>query len=231
MPCISNTVICFDLDDTLYKEIDFLKSGYQKVAEMVNKRFHINAQDIYCSLLSWYKRGENPFVCLNEFYGIDIPLRDYLDIYRNHHPSISLSNDTKEALTLLKNSCAMLCIITDGREITQKQKVDALGLTKWINIENILINEDVRLFKPNNWSFERTMINCFKQCKNTNLSFCYIGDNPSKDFFAPNKLGWKTICLIDDGRNVHKQDFGLPKEFLPQCKVTDISEVFNLFLE
>jgi len=29
---IKDTVVVFDLDDTLYKEIDFLKSAYKEVA-------------------------------------------------------------------------------------------------------------------------------------------------------------------------------------------------------
>ena len=37
--------------------------------------------------------------------------------------------------------------------------------------------------------------------------FIYVGDNPDKDFIAPKTLGWETICLKDDGSNIHKQDF------------------------
>lgn len=37
--------------------------------------------------------------------------------------------------------------------------------------------------------------------------FMYVGDNPKKDFIAPNALGWETVCLLDDGRNIHKQEF------------------------
>lgn len=35
----STTTLVFDLDDTLYKEIDFLKSAYQQIAQ------HLNASD------------------------------------------------------------------------------------------------------------------------------------------------------------------------------------------
>lgn len=36
--------------------------------------------------------------------------------------------------------------------------------------------------------------------------FTYVGDNLKKDFIAPNALGWLTVCLKDDGRNIHKQE-------------------------
>ena len=78
---MSKQVVCFDLDDTLYKEIDFLKSGYRKVAELVEKRFHHDAHEVYAQLLLWYYRGENAFVKLNEVYGINNnPISDYLNV-------------------------------------------------------------------------------------------------------------------------------------------------------
>ena len=64
MPCMLKKVVVVDLDDTLYKEIDLLKSGYRKVAEMVEKRFHYDAREVYDKLYSWYKHGENPFALL-----------------------------------------------------------------------------------------------------------------------------------------------------------------------
>lgn len=126
-------VVCFDLDDTLYKEIDFLKSGYRKISEMVEKRYGFNSWEIYDRLLYWYSRRENAFVNLNEAYGISNPISDYLNVYRYHHPNIALSKETTDTLDALKHRGITLAIITDGREITQRQKIEALGLTKWIS--------------------------------------------------------------------------------------------------
>ena len=36
--------------------------------------------------------------------------------------------------------------------------------------------------------------------------FTYVGDNLKKDFIASNTLGWLTVCLKDDGRNIHRQE-------------------------
>ena len=36
--------------------------------------------------------------------------------------------------------------------------------------------------------------------------YIYVGDNPEKDFLAPNSMGWMTIGLADDGRNMHPQN-------------------------
>ena len=123
MPYMCKKIVVFDLDDTLYKEIDFLKSGYKKVSELVEKRNGLNSQLIFDHLLSWYYKGENAFERMNEEYGLDNPIKEYLDIYRYHHPSIMLSEKTKYTLNALKSKGVTLGVISDGREISQKQKL------------------------------------------------------------------------------------------------------------
>ena len=63
-----------------------------------------------------------------------------------------------------------------------------------------------------------------------NKKFYYIGDNTAKDFFWPNKLGWTTICIADDGRNKHKQNFGLQNDYLPDIIVDNIYDILE-FIE
>ena len=220
-------VVCFDLDDTLYREIDFLKSGYRKVAELVAKQYGCDARAIYNQLLKWYYYGENAFACLNEEYGFGNPINEYLDIYRYHHPTITLSKETRVTLSKLKEVDVVLGIITDGREITQKQKVEALGLDQWISMEMVVINEDKKYFKPNHWSYDRMMLKCYEKYPDSDFAFYYVGDNIEKDFKAPNQLGWTSICLLDNGENIHKQNFNLPNDFLPKYKIKNIIELLD----
>lgn len=218
-------VVVFDLDDTLYKEIDFLMSGYREVARLIEKRYGINFEVVYNQLMFWFRHGDNPFVKLNETYGIDNPIEDYLNIYRFHNPAISMSKDTMDTLDKLKSDGMILGIITDGRVITQNNKIESLGLTKWFNKEHIFINEDSSHFKPNHWSFDRMMLSCYGRYHDVDFSFCYIGDNTQKDFLAPNQMGWTTICLLDDGRNIHPQSFDLQKEYLPERTIRSLKEL------
>ncbi|WP_368336625.1 hypothetical protein [Parabacteroides merdae] len=71
-------------------------------------------------------------------------------------------------------------------------------------------------------------ISYFFQDKYADAEFVYIGDNLRKDFITPNKLGWKTICLLDDGRNIHRQDFSCPEEYLPNVKIHTLKELLSL---
>lgn len=222
MPSMCKKVVCFDLDDTLYKEIDFLKSGYHKVSELVEKRFHYDAQDVYKHLYSWYLNGENPFACLNESYKLDNPISDYLNIYRFHQPSIQLSDGVEDTLNELKHRGVILGLITDGRTISQKNKIASLGLDRWFEKKNIIISEEFGSEKSDERNF-RYFVD-----QNPGATFYYVGDNPKKDFIVPNQLHWNTIMLKDDGRNVHKQCF-VSEGCSPEYTILDIRGLLDYF--
>lgn len=201
-------IVCFDLDDTLCKEIDYLKSAFNEIAEYAaihcegcSDSVKILAIKAYNRILGAYRDGYNAFDELNGFLGIELPLSDYLCIYRNHKPKITLSKDVANTLDALKRDNVRLGLITDGRSMQQRNKIEALGLDRWIGNEDIVISEEFGSEKPSLTNYEYFM-NRYPEC----VDFSYVGDNPQKDFIAPNALGWMTICLQDNGQNVHKQD-------------------------
>ena len=219
-------VICFDLDDTLYKEIDYLKSAFQDIAQYAashcggcSDSVKILAIKAYNRMLEAYQEGLNAFDELNRFLGLELPISDYLYIYRNHKPTINLSKDVTNTLDALKRDRIQLGLITDGRSVQQRNKIDALGLKCWIENDDIIISEEFGSEKPALANFEYFMKR-YPGCSD----FTYVGDNPDKDFIAPNTLGWETICLRDDGRNIHKQDFSaMSNEAMPNKMVMNIS--------
>lgn len=218
--------VVFDLDDTLTKEIDFLKSGYRAVARLVEKRFGLDAKMVYWQMYEWYKAGANAFEKLNETYGLDNPIGDYLNVYRFHQPDIVLSDEVRETLNTLKERGVEMGIVSDGRQETQMNKVKALGLTEWIDESCIIINSRKEDFKPNPIGYDKLMLAMFEKSGESALDFTYVGDNLKKDFICPNAKGWNTICLKDDGRNIHKQDFEtVPKEALSQKVISSLREL------
>ena len=201
-------VICFDLDDTLYKEIDYLKSAYREIAEYAagqctgcSDSVNILAIKAYNRMLDAYREGLNAFEELNLFLGLELPISDYLYIYRHHKPKIALPEDAVRTLDALKAEGVRIGLITDGRSVQQRNKIEALGLGKWIEKEDIVISEEFGSEKPNVANYEYFMRR-YPEC----YDFIYVGDNLKKDFIAPNALGWMTICLKDDGRNIHRQE-------------------------
>ena len=221
-------VICFDLNDTLYKEIDYLKSAFQDIAQYAaahcegcSDSVKILAIKAYNRMLEAYQEGLNAFDELNRFLGLELPISDYLYIYRNHKPTINLSKDVTNTLDALQRDRIQLGLITDGRSVQQRNKIDALGLKCWIENDDIIISEEFGSEKPALANYEYFMKR-YPGCS----EFLYVGDNPDKDFIAPNILGWETICLRDDGRNIHKQDFSVvSNEAMPNKMVMNISMI------
>ena len=120
----------------------------------------------------------------------------------------------------LKHRGITLGLITDGRSISQRNKIKALGLDRWFDNENIIISEETQSEKIEEPNFRHFVK------KYRGAEFTYVGDNPKKDFIVPNRLGWKTVMLKDDGRNIHKQE-AVPAENLPQITITGIDELLD----
>ena len=123
-------VVVFDLDDTLYKEIDFLKSAYREISDFLCKAYSVGG--VFEKMLHDYEEGKNAFQEVIDPYQLPIKLEDLLGMYRNHFPDISMDVDTKEVLDILKRNCIGLGIITDGRQKSQMNKIKALGLDDYI---------------------------------------------------------------------------------------------------
>ena len=212
----NNTHIVFDLDDTLYKEIDFVKSAYVYINSYINSRFNIDLSKNINKCLA----GEaNFFDLINSKLYPDqsFPIEKFLELYRFHYPEIKLSKDTSLFLEKILSNNIDFSIITDGRSISQINKIKALGL--YDLVKNIIISEET--------GFEKPHLNNFKILDRiySNKKLIYIADNPYKDFLAPNSLNWDTICLINNGQNIHSQEFNLSIDYLPKIKVNYLTEI------
>ena len=209
-------VLVFDLDDTLYKEIDFLKSAYWQIANLVGDEG--DPKNVFGEMMKAYYRNDSVFQYFISKFCPHETISHLLEIYRNHHPNISLSPDIAEALANL-SSVATLAIITDGRSITQRNKINALRLKHFFHDGDILISEETGYEKPSEVPFRLLMD------RYPGSEFSYVGDNTEKDFIAPNKLGWNTVCLRDNGQNIHPQHFDVTANFQPKRIVNSLHEV------
>lgn len=180
--------IIFDLDDTLYNEIDYVKSGYRKVATYLESIVDRVGEEIFDLLISRFNENKiNVFNHVLEILGIDERevLKMCLEIYRNQEPNISLESETKDLLLELKKKYK-LGIITDGRPEGQWAKIKALGLD--LIMDEIIVTDElggIEYRKPH----ELAYLAISDKLKINITEMIYIGDNPTKDFIAPNKLG------------------------------------------
>ena len=217
----SDYMIIFDLDDTLYKEIDFLHSAYREIAAELQNEFFLTG--VYDYMLSLYKQKVDVFGEVIRHFHLPLQKDELLQCYRNHKPHIVLSDETRQLLGQL-SSLYPIGLITDGRSITQRNKIEALGLMPYLCSEkHIIISEEFHSAKPSERNYR------YFQDLYPEKQFIYVGDNVEKDFIAPNHLDWNTICLLDDGRNIHPQSFEKPKEYLPRFKVRSIGDIGQCF--
>lgn len=216
-------VIVFDLDDTLYKEQDFLISAYKEIATYIEKRYTIKY--IFEKMIENYHQHKNVFEELIKQYGTMLTLDKLLYIYRHHEPKkCYVETDVFNILTsLASQKNVFLGIMTDGRSITQRNKIRCFQLSKFFNEDMIIISEEFGSKKPDIKNY------LFFMNKVPNASYYYIGDNTFKDFITPNTLRWTSICLLDnENKNIHKQDFSLPIAYLPQYKVDNLSDILTI---
>lgn len=212
MPSMWKKVVCFDLDDTLYKEIDYLQSAFREIASFVGH------PEIVPQMMRWYRDGKNVFLELNKVICKRTDISQFFSIYRNHYPTISLSEGVEVTLNELKYRGVTLGLITDGRSVSQRNKIKALGLNRWFESDNIIISEEFGSEKTNPKNFYY-FVERFPAA-----NFAYVGDNPRKDFIVPNMLMWDTFMLKDDGRNIHKQN-NAHKFYTPQTTISEIEEL------
>ncbi len=222
---MKNKVVVFDLDDTLYNEIDFLISSYNEISQFLSKIKGVDKSqnEIFDYMYSKYLDKKNTFEQVISFLNIqNITVFDLLDLYRNHIPNICLSDNTKELLDYLIEQEFILGIITDGRSIQQRNKIKALNLESYIS--GLIISEEFGSEKPNLENFK------FFEQKFPDANYTYIGDNINKDFIAPNELNWNTICLLDNGKNIHNQSLSHPISHLPKIYIKNIKEIKEIIL-
>lgn len=208
-----NTVIVFDLDDTLYNEIDFLISAYTEIAKQLNPK---DWKLLFVNMFSRYRQNLDVFTFLSETY--DTPKNDLVQIYRNHTPQIAPKQNVVSVFKRIKEKKGKIAIITDGRTATQHQKIKALNIQKYLDI--IIVSEETGFEKPHKNNFQ-LVETTFK-----NGDYYYISDNFRKDFIAPNELGWHTVGVIDRGLNIHSDSYKyLKKEHLPEDVIFSFQEI------
>lgn len=187
----------FDLDDTLYCEHDYVRSGFKAVAAYLHERYavgNVEVEEIYHRFVQvWETKGRGKvFDQVCEQLKLNVHIQELVQVYREHVPDIRLYADARECLDYLKKSEILLALITDGHQLAQRKKIKALGLERWMN--QIIVTDELgrEAWKPSPIPYQKAVELLkvdFREC-------VYIGDNPHKDFITARKLGMATVRII-----------------------------------
>ena len=197
--------VVFDLDDTLYQEIDYVKSGYSAVAKVIENKYGIlNAED---ELMSLFKENHacvfDRFLSIHNLSVTSQTVGELVEVYRNHTPNIKLDERTEELLTSLRMKGYKLGIITDGRPKGQRAKIESLGLINLV--DKIVITDElggVEYRKPNPKAFEMVCDAFGIQPK----ELLYVGDNPQKDFAIKKYLPVTTAQIVTEEKTLYSDE-------------------------
>lgn len=126
------SLVVFDLDDTLYKETDYLFSAYHEIEQYVSRKAHIPFDKLSGFLkTSFLSRGrEGLFDVFLSCFGIEgrVEKSEMLEILRTHTCTLSLYPQSESLLAELHKSGRGLAILTNGNLIQQKNKIRCLNL-------------------------------------------------------------------------------------------------------
>lgn len=188
-------ILVFDLDDTLYPEITYVRSGFRAVADFLEQRYGLSAEESYLHMVTTLERDGRGkvFDQLLKNYNLfsKARVRQCLAVYRQHQPTIELYPDALEFLQQWQHKTP-LYLVTDGNKHTQAAKINALKLEHFFIKMFITRRYGVDKEKPGLYCFEK--ICRLEACGFEQL--VYVGDNPAKDFVSVKKAGGLTVRLI-----------------------------------
>ena len=221
------TTVIFDMDDTLYDEAEYCKSGFRAVAEFIEKQTKkTSAERIFNEFWAQFTAGNYTKVFNTALEKLSISydkefIIKMVKVYRSHEPKITLPADSFDVLEKLSKKYK-LALLTDGFLPAQQLKVQALKIEKYF--ECIIYTEELgrEFWKPSTVGFEKIVEKLDIDPK----TVVYVADNAKKDFIAPNKLSFFSIQITRPGR-IHTApppDSAAKAKYVI-CKLTELAEL------
>ncbi len=185
--------ILFDLDDTLYLESDYYRSGFRVVADELQARGVGDAAELR-ALMESIQDSEGPAGVIDKaarrwpFRSEWVP--ELVELVRGHIPSISLLKEDRDLLLQLRSRFLLGCVC-DGRSQVQRNKIHALGLENMM--DSIVYSDDLGrdYWKPH----PRPYQTC---CKNLGIDAgqcVFVGDSPERDIRGARNAGMLAVRL------------------------------------
>jgi putative hydrolase of the HAD superfamily len=190
-------VSVFDLDDTLYLERDYVRSGFVAVGEWVERTHEVGGFGARCwELFEAGHRGSTFDAVLAE-QGLDPLLAASLvEEYRRHPPQVALLPDVADALVAARG-VGGVAILTDGAPASQRAKLASLGLDPLVDV--VVVTDELggpHLRKPHRAGFDAVMAGFPDAAP---ADFTYFADNPGKDRVGAEAVGWRFVRVRRTG--------------------------------
>lgn len=228
------THLIFDVDDTLYNQLAPFINAYDALFRgqhcVLPEELYITFRKYSDGVFNLVESGEMSLLDMHAYriteafkeYGIEISREDAMAFqkkYAINQTKIELLDGMRAVLDFGKQNNLVMGIITNGPTEHQKNKIEQLGMTRWIKPEHIFISEEMGIAKPDIRLFQQVQ-------KNMNLDpdqTYYIGDSFHNDINGAKKAGWHAIWF--NTRNHKIPELSLIK---PDYTVTEDRNMLHL---
>lgn len=194
----------FDMDDTLYLERDYVLSGFTAVAEHValcDPDALVSAHELRDRMWDRFRAGRRGSA-FDELLAETPRIADrhttaeLVDVYRSHEPAIGLAPGVNELVDSLRRFGVAMAVISDGPLASQAAKARSLRVAEFADPIVLTDAWGREWWKPHPRAFEHVASSLGLPADR----LVYVGDNPTKDFVAPARLGWHLARLRVPGQ-------------------------------
>ncbi|ESV55649.1 HAD family hydrolase [Streptococcus agalactiae LMG 14747] len=222
--------IFFDLDDTLYDQLEPFELAFRQTFENIN----VPISEIYTLSRQYsdrvFEKSESGEMTIQDMhmYRIKAALEDFSIIitdeaailfqkkYALNQGNIELDSRLAMLFEFLKKNRTKIGIITNGPKEHQYHKIKQLGLYQWFDRENILISSEIGIAKPNKKIFD------LAKDENDSETYLYVGDSFENDVVGAKSAGWQTVWFNRRG-NIKSNI-----EYQADYQVNDLDDLYSL---
>ena len=217
--------VVLDLDDTLYPEAAYVRSGFRAVAGRAEGTLGIPAPEGERELVSLFEAGVrgdtfDRWLAARGLGGATA-VADLVATYRGHAPHIDPFPEAEQLIAQLRADGAAIGLLSDGDPAVQGAKLDALGLRDAFDAIVVTGELGPDAGKPSPRGFEEVLRGLGDALPGEAV---YVSDNPAKDFVGARRAGMRSIRVRrPDGIYADLE----PKtpEHAPDAEVSGLDEV------
>ena len=216
--------VVFDLDDTLYPEREYVRSGFHAVAAWSEEHLGISADDAFAQLDRLFEQGVrgdtfNRWLEANG-KGPDETVEVLVNVYRDHDPTI-VPHDGVQPLLERLGQRYLLGLVSDGAPEIQARKLARLGLAK--HFGSVVFPTNRAEWKPSPDSLKKALT----ALGVSGPEAVYVADNPAKDFLGARSAAMRSI-RVRDTRGLHARAEPPSPEHAPDDEIPRLSELESL---
>jgi putative hydrolase of the HAD superfamily len=200
---VSLRAVGFDLDDTLYLERTYVRSGFVAVARTLEPVVGEPWDRLLGEMLTLLEsngRGQIFDLVLERRGRHNVELvKRLLEAYRYHVPDIRLDPAVPEVLACLRGMGLKLGVLTDGLHVMQRNKLKALGVLELVDVA-ICTDElgGTACWKPSPIGFQK-LLQCLEVRADEVL---FVGNDRTKDIEGASAVGMLAAWLAPLGTSV-----------------------------